>query len=238
MNVLDQTQADFVARARASAKFASTAIVPLDTSKTEDQIDALLGSLKGHNGKIGTALFVSKPTLVVRDPDAPGPRTQILQSLTVVESRELNFASTGSRIPAEQLALDALQLFHHFTASGIRGTFVGSGSINAPAIAPADFDRLAGFVLTFAALLDLDAPAKAATPLIDPDSGAAPQAVTLEAAPGAAIYTTRDGSYPSATNPAATLYSAPLAIAAACTLRAVAYADGQQASNVAEALYT
>jgi hypothetical protein len=72
-------------------------------------------------------------------------------------------------------------------------------------------------------------------PLLDPDEGALPVTVTITAELDAQIYYTTDGSYPSADNDEATLYSAPVEITEATTLRAVAYRTGMQPSNVAVA---
>lgn len=76
------------------------------------------------------------------------------------------------------------------------------------------------------------------TPEIAPAGGAiAPtQEITLTCATeGASIYYTLDGTEPSQSS---TLYEAPFTLAEECTVKAIAYADGMEASAVAEAAFT
>ena len=78
----------------------------------------------------------------------------------------------------------------------------------------------------------------AATPVITPGTGAygSAQTVTItDAASGAAIYYTTDGSVP--TN-ASTAYTAPLSVASSTTVNAVAVASGAPSSAVASAAIT
>ena len=80
-----------------------------------------------------------------------------------------------------------------------------------------------------------------AAPAFSPDAGAypsgSPQSVTiLSATPGASIRYTTDGSTPSET--AGTLYSNPVSISAATTLKAIAYKSGLTDSLVTSGSYT
>ena len=79
-----------------------------------------------------------------------------------------------------------------------------------------------------------------ATPVLVPADGAedfylGQVAVTIEAAEGAAVYYTLDGSEPT---DGSTLYTAPLTLTRTTTVRAIAIGEGQRASEVAEATYT
>ncbi len=77
------------------------------------------------------------------------------------------------------------------------------------------------------------------TPEITPAGGAitSTQDITITCATeGASIYFTIDGTEPSETN--GTLYSTPFILGKECTVKAIAYADGMEASAVAEAAFT
>lgn len=80
---------------------------------------------------------------------------------------------------------------------------------------------------------------KALAPTMSPAAGAysSPQSVTLSSlTTGASIRYTTDGSTPSST--IGTLYSAPVAIGANLTLKAIAYKTGLTNSNVSSGIYT
>jgi hypothetical protein len=78
-----------------------------------------------------------------------------------------------------------------------------------------------------------------ATPVAAPSSGAVPQTVTLTCAtPGAAIFYTTDGKQPSPLGASSTLYTAPIGIASAATLKARAWLAGYTASSTLTASYT
>jgi N-acetylneuraminic acid mutarotase len=79
---------------------------------------------------------------------------------------------------------------------------------------------------------------QAATPTFNPPAGtySAPQNVTItDTTSGASIYYTTDGSAPTTSS---TLYSAPVAVNASETLKAIATATGYTNSNVGTAAYT
>jgi hypothetical protein len=78
----------------------------------------------------------------------------------------------------------------------------------------------------------------AATPTFNPAPGTyvGPQSVTLsDATTGASIYYTTNGSTPTT---ASTLYTAPIAVAATTTIKAIAVANGYRTSGVARGRYT
>lgn len=77
--------------------------------------------------------------------------------------------------------------------------------------------------------------AKAANVQVE-ETGTGPITVALSCStPGASIRYTLDGSYPSALNAAAVLYTAPVEISTPCTLLAVAEATDHLASNLLKA---
>jgi hypothetical protein len=113
--------------------------------------------------------------------------------------------------------------------------FIENGNPLLPAGTPAVPPQPAGFV---------DVPIRfpagpVAAPAFSPGSGAytSMQSVTISTTTtGAAIRYTTDGSTPSET--AGTLYSAPIAVGSAMTIKAIAYATGMTDSAVATVPYT
>ena len=117
-------------------------------------------------------------------------------------------------------------------ASG--GTVEVASSLTLKAIAAGN-GHTASTVATAAYLVNLPA---TATPTFSPVAGAVTSGTTVTmscATSGAAIHYTTDGSTPTA---ASTLYTAPVAVTAAVTLKAIAVAAGHAASAVASASYT
>ena len=79
---------------------------------------------------------------------------------------------------------------------------------------------------------------RSAAPVISPESttfGDDGMLVTISAAAGASIYYTLDGTTPTE---ASELYSAPIALTATATVKAIAIEEGKSASAVAEQTYT
>lgn len=107
----------------------------------------------------------------------------------------------------------------------------GAGTINDPQDAPADFDP--GEWIGAAGGGN-----QADTPTFTPGTGTyfTSQNITIETTtPGATIYYTTDGNDPDNTS---TEYNAAISISTTTTIKAIAYADGFDPSNIASATYT
>ncbi|NLN85362.1 MAG: T9SS type A sorting domain-containing protein [Candidatus Cloacimonetes bacterium] len=77
----------------------------------------------------------------------------------------------------------------------------------------------------------------AAMPVFDPPAGAYTQPINVaisSSTPGATIHYTTDGSNPTQSSPS---YSNPIPVSSTTTIKAIAYASGLDASNVATATY-
>ena len=221
-----QVQLDCAARMEADAFFADIAVLIQRKGVTADEIRASLGALNTKNGKAGAVVIVRQVRLVPRSAEAPGPEYTREHSFQVIEAPAVNDSELGTGKPAEQICRNVRRLFHYMQFSP-RSALAFAGSD------PDDLeDGATGYTVKFTErCIDERAP-KVPPPEISIDS-TGPVVATLESAvAGAAIYYTTDGSYPAPGNTAATLYAAPATIAASCTLRAVAYAAGYDASNV------
>lgn len=227
---LELDQDDFVARLFADTVLAEAAILEQRRGLTEGDVETALQTLNVRGGKYGAVIIVLMPTLVPLDPDAPGPEYRVRASIQIIEQPDLNRATGGTLLTAEQIAGRIRPLFHHYQGGRGTWTFAGMEPLTQ------DSDRVS-YALDFTRLAR-DASDRSATPLITPESGAAPQSVTLEAGAGAAIYYTLDGSYPWSGNAEATLYTGAIAVDDPATLRAVATETSKLPSNAAETAYT
>jgi hypothetical protein len=204
---------------------------------TEAAAQQMLSVRNVRGGKVGLCIIVMRPTFVPNQDDQ-SLRGIVYQDLLVLEHPTINEGNQGTRITAEACALELFQLFAYAP--------MGNNSKQCYAAAPGGAvvpdDTFDGFNawrvrLQVAAACPRDL--RCGLPLIAPDSGAAPQEITLTSAtPGATILYTLDGSYPRNGNPSALAYSAPFTVAEACTLLAAAQKDGLQQSGLAEATFT
>lgn len=227
-NPIAGIQEDFEGRLLAEPYFSDVAIIQQRRALTVDEISGQLGVLKGRASKVGACVIVKLPVLDVVDPNVPGPRTSPVQQLLIIEHPTHNASAQGTGKSAEQLAIAALQLFHHFVPYGVTQVFVGDQN----AIVPDEsLPGLRAYVVTFTSFVQLAVPSKVIRPTITIDTN-----VTLACATsGAAIYYTTDESYPSASNTAATLYSAPFTTPASGTvIRVAGEKTGSQQSDIAQ----
>lgn len=229
--VLLAVQEDCLGRLLAEEKLADVAMFQMRKALTEDEINKLLQTLKGRSGKIGVCIMVQMPAIDVENPNLPGPSTAITQSFMVIEHPTINANSQGTGKTAEYLAEETLRLFHHFVPFGVTQVFTGGAN----AIVPVELDGLRAYLVSVSTKVQLTIPSKVVRPVIAPSVPASPSSITLSTATsGADIYYTTDGSYPSAANVAALLYSAPFVQATAATIRAAASKAGMQQSDIAQ----
>lgn len=218
-----QVQEDCHARILAADTLADVAAILMRKDLTEQEVKRLLGAVHGRNNKIGAAILVQMPFLAVPEPNVPGPRLQLVQTFTVLEHPTLNAGSQGTGISAEQIAIEVLQLFHHWIPYGVTQVFVGGPDAIVPDVS---LDGLVAYTVTVSTFVALAKPDKVARPTISADG----LTVTLACATsGASIVYSTDGSYPT------TAYAGPFTLPAAATVRAAASKPDMQQSDVAQA---
>lgn len=231
MDPLQQDQEDFAARLKGDAYFADIKVLVQRKGVTEADIEQALSVLNEQGGKIGACVIVLKPALLATNPDAPGPEYRVALSVQVITQPLMNDGDSGTGKETEAIAERVRLVLHRFATYG--------GTYSFASMEPADVEEGKDSFAVIFTRRACDSAEKCGLPLLDPDEGAAPQAVTLTTATvGARIYYTLDGSYPWPGNEAAALYVAPVAVAEAATLRAVAYKDELIPSGVTQASYT
>jgi hypothetical protein len=200
----------------------------------QSRVDAIAGGLVQKNGGSGLTVTFLMPSGRNDKPNVDGPQTKIIYSVRVSERIEINMGPRGTGVSAEEVCIHLAQLFHLTMLNGRNCLFVDPNYLQP--VNDRDDPNLT-YLVHFLCETNFPRVSKVATPIVAPNSGAAPQSVTLTCATaGAAIYYTTDGSYPSSKN--GTLYGAPIDIEAACILRAAAEKAGMQQSSVQQGYFT
>lgn len=234
MDPLQQDQEDILARLQADDYFGNVSVLLERRGNIENDIAIALSTLNEKNFAIGAVAVVLMPSLQPGEPDAPGPEYFVEQQVQVISQALMNAADAGGTgKTAEDLAQRVRQLLHRWESG------LGTWSFTRMEPLPGNDPGKVSYVVTFRRTAMDEGLAKCGLPLIDPDTGAAPQEVTLTTGTaGAQIWYTLDGSLPTPTNPQARRYYAAFTVAAAATLRAVAYKPDHAASNVAAATFS
>jgi hypothetical protein len=234
MDELEQDQADITALLNGDSVFTNVAVIAEKKGDIETDIAQALATVNEKAGKTGACVVVLQPAELPTDADTSNPELRVRFHVQCFDQPLFNDdETTGTGQTVWSLARRVRQLLHfrHFGT----GTYVWKGTEDAPQADPGRRSR----IVSFERLGAEDPFTRLSRPLIEPEEGGAvPQSVTIQAQPGAAIYYTLDGSFPSSTNPEAELYAGALNITEAATLRAVAYLAGALPSDVAHAVFS
>lgn len=233
-----QFQLDVAGRLASDSFFATLPILREDEGLTPSDVDqALLSAgsfVKG--GKAGAGVIVFQTEEAVQDPNVPGPREQLELRIRCLEVPKINRSAAGSGLRATALARRVKSLLHLWFRGGVNVEVVTTTRYYHPGDEKMPHATLGKDVLV-RTLLPGDGITRAAAVSITGDA----TALTLTSAtPGAAIWYTLDGTFPGPT-PAngtlaqpgtAQLYSAPFAVPSGTCVRAAAYAEGLDASDL------
>lgn len=233
-SALELDQEDITGRLKADSYFVgSTPILQQRLGITENDVQIAMQTVQPGTA-CGTVAIILMPKMVPEARDAAGPRYWVRYAVQVIDYPLYRRQTTlGTGVSAEAICDRVRQILHRF-ATGRGQTLFFDGLEPVPVK-----EGQVSYVVYFRCLGADSPPTQCATCGISPASGAGPLTVTLtNATSGASIYYTTDGSYPSAQNTAATLYSAPFTAAAAALVRAVASKSGNQDGNVAQVQYT
>lgn len=242
MDPLQQDQTDFVARLEAAADyFGKITVLQERKGDIANEVERALSVLNEKDGKIGACVVVLKPELLATDPDVPGPEYKISLTVVVVTQPLFNDGDTGTGLSTETVAGYVRKLFHRVPlGGGAEYVFTGQRGEEQP-------EGRDAYSVTFTRRVMDQEDTRCGLPLIDvfysPVGLAGPtNAITLTCAtPGAAIYFSVDGSYPSsqgaaASPPTSTLYHIPFFRSAGVgeLLRVAAEKSGLQQSGVSQ----
>lgn len=238
---LDDMHAELLALCKSDAVLSQVPILGERSGDITAEIEKSLGlltSTAAQPAKLGACILLQQATADDETPAAPGGMLETQWTFVVMEDPTLNDGASGHQIRALKLARRLVRLLKLYRAEGLattintekKGTITPVGVPLAPIAYQVRFRCTEG---------NPGVMQKVITPTIAPNVGAAPQAVTITCATaGVEIWYTLDGSHPWSGNPTAALYAAPVAVAAAGTLRARAFKTDYIGSNAAAGQYT
>jgi len=222
-DLLENLQLDVTERLRSVAWFADVTVLMQTKGDVEAEVAEALGTLHEKSGKYGLVAVVILPSAESAEANIPGPRLELKVKVQVIEAVLMNRGAEGTGKTASQGALRVLNALHHFVAHD-RGVMVADRS---PVVPVPTEDHLQ----SYAAQLTLQAGLCGTGKVNTPEFVQGAQISITTTTPGAEIYYTTDGSYPSPENVAASKYANPLT-PDNMKIRAAAYLDGLMPSDV------
>lgn len=215
-----QMQADVFAKLNAENFFAGFTIISEITGLTESDFNTAISTVKVASGKIGVAILVRLPSVNNQDFGSVVIQNRFRLTVRILELPKFNRGARGTGIAYSLISRELQIALNAFCLGGSTLYFKGTQPYN-------DGEGTIGEDVFFETIQALPMASKARKPAISGNAGA----VTITTAtPGAAIYYTTDGSFPS---PTATLYAAPFAVVSPACVRACAWLAGLQGSDVA-----
>lgn len=177
-----------------------------------------LATLNEKNGKSGACAVVMMPTVEAANPNIPGLSAELVLRVRYIVNPLFNNAATGFLKSEGQLALRGAVLFQHWSINGGVNPFAYAKE----PVQPINGDLPPGnngYEVEHRMRWGVNSGDKVNRPLIAVAAGFA--TITCSTS-GAAIRYTLDGTAPSAGNPAALDYSAPVAVSSGDAIKAAA----------------
>jgi hypothetical protein len=236
---IEQIQPDIFNKLASEPYFAAISLFQIRKERFESEIEEALSAATfdpGQSGKVpGATIEVLMPLIKTNLVNAPGPVVTLEQRLTVKENPQINLATGGVNLTAEEIAVEILQTLHQFYLGGIcQGLYPA-----AQAIVPNDnFPGLVAYDVVLQATFNLTPPARTGCPLPPTEAGLNLTFAAPASDPTATIYYTTDGSFPGPGNAAATVYSAPFGVSSGAVVRWAAYATDKLGSSTCMATIT
>jgi hypothetical protein len=225
LTLLDQLQSDIVGRLGADEFFADVPVLAQNKGVIEDDIAQALATMTEQAGKSGAAVVVLLPERSTPKPNIPGPRYDLSIVIRAMELPLINRGDAGTGKTCTALSLRIEHLLHQLPMDGVLLRASRTGGLQ---------QESGGLACDVTIEFEFGLPAarRVQTPGISLADGVA---TILCGTSGATIRYTTDGSYPGSS---AIAYSAPVTLTDGQTIRAVAEADGYQASPLSQTTYT
>lgn len=227
IDIITQDQLDLFDRLRADAWFADVPLLLQEKGVTESDIETALSTLNDVGGKIGVVVVVLMSELAGESTSDTAAAWSDGVTIQVIEQPLFNLGDSGIGKSAALVATRIRQQLHLWgNGYGATWNFSGQNPL------PVDEGKISYGVIFNRQGSDAKI-APVATPRIEATAATAPATVTITCATaGATIRYTLDGSYPSAANPEAHVYAAPLEIATTANLRAIGEKADMRSSNI------
>ena len=227
-------QADILGCLQADAFLAARPGVLVEPGATEEvvlgKITAAVGP--GTDGRLGAG-FLVLPIESAEDENANLPLGPLRLPITIqlVENVTVNQGPHGTRIPIRVYAMRAARVLKLYTPVRLTQPLTAANPVLTQFTRGREGTLRVGQVNFRASEADAAPLLKLPRPQIRPDDGqgnggAVPQTATVTCPGATTIYYTLDGSHPWSGNPAATVYTVPVAVTQPCLFRARAFGMG------------
>jgi hypothetical protein len=195
-------------------------IIADDKGALQSTADKAVKTVTPRGGKVGLAAVILRPTMTTANANMPGPQSDAIVTIMIVEHVLGNRGSLGSGIRASAMGTRVLRDLHHFQ--------IGNRTLFSEPSAMRPAETAAGFVayeITFRIALHNQPIEKTKAVTITNDGGT----ITLTSAtPSSALQYSLDGSYPSLT------YTVPFSASSGDLVRALATSASLLPSSISE----
>ena len=227
--LLTDLQEDLAARLGSDEFFVDVPVFTQCKKEIAKEVAQKLGLLTGKSGKNGICVVIMSPIASMAKIDAMVTQLDAKLSVRVLENVTLNQGSGGTGKAALTVAVRILEVLRFYQSQGLASPL----EADEPTILEVEdpVAQLAYEVHFTARAGTSDTIDKVAFPVIAITGTQYPKTATITCGTaGASIRYTLDESYPTAT---ASLYSTPVSLVAAGSVRAVAYKSQSIASDAA-----
>ena len=195
-------------------------IVVDDMGTIESTAEKAVKTAKSRGGSQGIAALILRPTVSTANKNIPGPQSEAIITIQMVENVLVNRSGRGSKIMPDDMSFRILSSLHHFT--------LGNKVLFAEPVPVSPLPMPVGFVsyeIKLRVPLYNEPLERTRTPVIDNAGGT----ITLTSDTALAAFNySLDGSYPSIT------YTVPFAASSGDLVRAVATSADLLPSSISE----
>ena len=241
-DLLYQLQSDAAARGNSEPDFQYLPFAMYRQAVFATEIQKRLPHLAGKNGKVGVGALVMMPMITGEDPNIATPQGDVLFPVHIIEQPEINMASGGTGVTAEQWALLVRAFFHQWSDRGQIILMQDTQAIQPIPGLEEQYKGCVGYQVLFRGRLADQSYPQCATPSFSCDASGN---VTLSTNDGSAIYYTTDGSFPGPGNTAGThgactaiLYAAPFQVPSGTVVNYASFQAGLRGSDAMQSTVT
>jgi hypothetical protein len=195
-------------------------IVVDDMGTIDSTAEKAVRSVKSRGGTRGIAALILRPTVSSANANLPGPQSEAIVTIQMIELVLVNRSGNGSNILPDDMSFRILSSLHRLVL-GNRALFAEPVPVR-PLPSPQGY---VSYEIVLRVPLYNTPLERTRNPVIDDDGGT----ITLTSeTPSAAFKYSLDGSYPSIT------YTTPFAVSSGDLIRAVATSDDLLPSSISE----
>jgi hypothetical protein len=245
-----QLQSDVYGRIASASYFQDVPVILNEKGLIPVDVENAIKVFITKQNKSGAAVVVDRPSRIVNTPEPSGPQFQVAIPVVVVEFPLTNRTPSGTNKSIESLTSEIMHLVHGWRPSPSVGQIWCGEDAVSPVVGT---DRMIASQVLFRSHMRFASPSRVALPVITQIG--TELSITCNT-PDASIYYTTDGSFPWVGNPNASLFgitflitqtgqiivtqngdplivATPVQVSAGTYVRAAAYHQSKQGSDVA-----